>query len=84
MSEGERDQLYLSLRLALLELRSREPLPFIADDLLASFDETRVARALELLAEFARTRQVILFTHHRHVTEIARERLQTAVDVISI
>ena len=84
MSEGERDQLYLSLRLALLELRSSEPLPFIADDLLASFDETRVARALELLAEFAHTRQVILFTHHRHVAEIARERLQMAVDVISI
>jgi uncharacterized protein YhaN len=84
MSEGERDQLYLSLRLALLELRSSEPLPFIADDLLASFDEIRVARALELLAEFAHTRQVILFTHHRHVAEIARERLQMAVDIISI
>lgn len=84
MSEGTRDQLYLSLRLALLELRMAEPLPFIADDLLASFDEKRVAQALELLAEFGRTRQTILFTHHRHVADIAREKLSTAADVVSL
>ena len=49
MSEGARDQLFLSLRLALLELRAVEPLPFIADDLLSSFDEARTARMLGLL-----------------------------------
>jgi uncharacterized protein YhaN len=84
MSTGARDQLYLSLRLALLELRTAEPLPFIADDLLASFDDTRVARALGLLAEFGQSRQAILFTHHRRVAEIAETKLATAVDVISL
>ena len=81
MSEGARDQLYLALRLALLELRRAEPLPFIGDDLLASFDEKRVACALTLLAEFGRGRQAIVFTHHRHVADIARETLGDAADV---
>ena len=43
MSEGTRDQLFLALRLALLELRKAEPLPFIGDDLLRA--STRSARA---------------------------------------
>jgi uncharacterized protein YhaN len=84
MSEGARDQLFLSLRLALLELRGAEPLPFVGDDLLGSFDEARVACALGLLAEFGRSRQAILFTHHRHVAEIAKEALGEQADVIAL
>ena len=84
MSEGARDQLFLSLRLALLELRDAQPLPFVGDDLLASFDEARVACALGLLAEFGRARQTILFTHHRHVADIARDTLRDAVDVVTL
>ncbi|QGM45625.1 ATP-binding protein [Methylocystis heyeri] len=82
MSEGARDQLFLSLRLALLELRAAEPLPFIGDDLLASFDERRTACALGLLAEFGRKRQAILFTHHRHVAEIAQRLPGADIDVV--
>ncbi|BBU62116.1 hypothetical protein MSC49_20510 [Methylosinus sp. C49] len=84
MSEGARDQLFLSLRLSLLELREAQPLPFIGDDLLASFDEARVACALGLLAEFGRARQAILFTHHRHVADIARDTLRDAADVVML
>jgi len=84
MSEGARDQLFLALRLALLELRSGEPLPFIGDDLLASFDDARTARALGLLAEFGHTRQAILFTHHRHVAEISRNLPGANVDLIEL
>ena len=73
LSEGARDQLYLALRVAALEMQAAEaePLPFIADDLLASFDETRAAAALRLLAGLGRQVQVILFTHHAHVAELA-------------
>ncbi|SFK10635.1 YhaN family protein [Methylocapsa palsarum] len=84
MSEGARDQLFLSLRLALLELRSAEPLPFIGDDLLSSFDEDRVAATADLLSDFGRSRQTILFTHHRHVADIAGKRLGAAADVITL
>jgi uncharacterized protein YhaN len=73
LSEGARDQLYLALRVAALEMQAAEaePLPFIADDLLASFDETRAAAALRLLTGLGRQVQVILFTHHAHVADLA-------------
>ncbi|WP_372491037.1 ATP-binding protein, partial [Falsiroseomonas oryziterrae] len=73
LSEGARDQLYLALRVAALQIQAEaaEPLPFIADDLLASFDEARAQAALRLLAELGRQVQVILFTHHAHVAELA-------------
>jgi chromosome segregation protein len=81
LSEGARDQLFLSLRLALLERRAGEPLPFVGDDILASFDDKRTQLTLALLAEFGRTRQAILFTHHGHVAELARE---AGADVVEI
>ena len=54
LSEGARDQLFLALRLALLERRAGEPLPFIGDDILASFDDERTGCTLALLADFGR------------------------------
>ena len=84
MSEGTRDQLFLVLRLALLEQRGGEPMPFIGDDLLASFDETRTGEALDVLAQFGQRSQVILFTHHAHVVDIARARLGGRVDIVTL
>ena len=84
LSEGTRDQLFLALRLALLEHRVAEPLPFIGDDLLASFDEKRTAGTLALLSEFSRNRQVILFTHHLHVAELAAAARDPAIEVIAM
>jgi chromosome segregation protein len=84
LSEGTRDQLFLALRLALLERRTSEPLPFIGDDLLASFDEGRTLAMLRLLAAAGAQRQMILFTHHRHVAELARSIETHPVDVIDL
>jgi uncharacterized protein YhaN len=84
LSEGARDQLFLSLRLALLERRAGEPLPFIGDDLLASFDDARTAQALTLLAEFGQRGQAILFTHHARVAELASGLNRAAVEVIEM
>lgn len=74
MSEGTRDQLYLALRLASLEehFKNRETLPFIVDDILLNFDDQRATAALSVLGEFSRTTQVVFFTHHQHLVEIAR------------
>ncbi len=75
MSEGTRDQLYLSLRLATLEkhLSIGEPMPFIVDDILIGFDDNRTRVCLEVLAELAINTQVLLFTHHRRVLELVSE-----------
>jgi uncharacterized protein YhaN len=73
-SKGSADQLYLSLRLAYLQnrIKSGEPMPLILDDILVDFDDDRAVAALKVLAELAQETQVILFTHHRHVRELAR------------
>ena len=73
MSDGTRDQLYLALRLATLELHLKkgEPLPFVVDDILIAFDDSRTRACLEVLAELSASTQVLLFTHHRRVLELA-------------
>ncbi len=73
MSDGTRDQLFLSFRLASIEqyCAAAEPLPFIADDLLVHFDDERSAATLNLLAEVAQKTQVLLFTHHTSVRDAA-------------
>ena len=84
LSEGTRDQLFLALRLALLECRTSEPLPFIGDDLLSSFDESRTLAMLRLLAAAGQQRQIILFTHHRHVVDLARSVNEQLIEVIDL
>lgn len=84
LSEGTRDQLFLTLRLALLERRTSESLPFIGDDLLASFDDRRTLATLRLLASAGQQRQMILFTHHRHVFDLAASLQSAQVDLIEL
>lgn len=74
MSDGTRDQLYLSLRLATLEwrLEASEPMPFIVDDILINFDDDRSRATLKTLAHFSKKNQVILFTHHRQLIDDAK------------
>ena len=83
LSEATRDQLFLSLRVAAIErfCRENEPLPFIADDLFMTSDEERVLPLLHILAELGRTTQVIAFTHHRHVVDIAKDLTTAGVFV---
>lgn len=73
LSEGTRDQLFLALRVAAIEkhLTTAEPLPFIGDDILQTFDDDRALAALRVLAELSQRTQVIVLTHHRHVVDLA-------------
>jgi len=75
MSDGTCDQLYLALRLASLDtyLEDREPLPFIIDDILIMFDDDRAVAALKTLAHLSERTQVIFFTHHEHLLDLAGE-----------
>jgi uncharacterized protein YhaN len=74
LSEGTRDQLYLSLRLASL-LRYAdlaEPMPLVLDDVLIQFDDERSRAALEVIAELAPRMQILFFTHHARLVDLAR------------
>ena len=78
MSSGTCDQLYLALRVASLEVyfRNHPPVPFIADDVLIHFDDERAAAALQILAGLAHHTQVLLFTHHGHLVQVAERCLE--------
>ncbi|MDA3920915.1 MAG: AAA family ATPase [Salinisphaera sp.] len=81
MSEGTRDQLYLALRIAAIEdyLERATPLPVVADDLFINFDDDRAMAGLDALAGLAEKTQVLFFTHHQHLRDMAVERLGTRV-----
>ncbi|MCA1968773.1 MAG: hypothetical protein LDL42_06555, partial [Rhizobium sp.] len=74
MSKGTRFQLYLALRLAGYEefAASRPAVPFIADDIMETFDEPRSEEVLRLFGEMAKIGQVVYLTHHRHLCDLAR------------
>ncbi|MBF0559952.1 MAG: AAA family ATPase [Nitrospirae bacterium] len=73
MSDGTCDQLFLSLRLASLEryMEHNEPMPFIIDDVLVNFDDDRSEASLRVLADLSKKTQIIFFTHHRHLLDLA-------------
>jgi uncharacterized protein YhaN len=77
MSDGTADQLYLALRLAALDLRraSHPHMPLVLDDVLITSDDERAANILRALARFAEGGQVMIFTHHRHLVDLARAAL---------
>lgn len=75
LSRGTRFQLYLALRVAAYREFTRSgkpPVPFIADDIMESFDDFRAEEALRVLAKMAEVGQVIHLTHHRHLAVIAQ------------
>ncbi|MGQ3335607.1 ATP-binding protein [Hydrogenophaga sp.] len=84
MSEGSRDQLYLALRLAALELQVEQGLnmPLIADDLFINFDDHRTGAGLAVLAELSRKMQVVFLTHHAHLVPLAQEVLGLDLNVV--
>jgi uncharacterized protein YhaN len=66
LSRGTREQLLVSLRLGFIEEyeKKAEPLPVIVDEVLVNFDPKRAEKTAGILYEFAKKRQVIVFTCH--------------------
>ncbi len=80
LSDGSRDQLFLALRIASLErhFENNESIPFIVDDILVNFDDARSRASLEVLGELSRKTQVLFFTHHARVAELAKDVVSPA------
>lgn len=74
LSLGTCQQLYLSLRIALLMTAENvgRAIPIMADDILVNFDEERRHGAVEALKELSARRQVILFTCHEEIVELMK------------
>lgn len=86
LSEGTRDQLFLALRLAALEMQMAgdRPLPFIADDLFVNFHDSRSRAGLAALGQLSRSTQVIFLTHHHHLVDVARECIGADINVLEL
>ena len=73
LSRGTREQLFLSVRLALVaNFASRGiKLPMVLDDVLVNFDAVRAQRAAQVLNEFAADgHQLLIFTCHEHMWQM--------------
>ena len=62
LSIGTIDQLYLSLRLSMLEDLSKEKMPIILDEAFAYYDDERLENILKYLNEKSNNHQIIIFT----------------------
>jgi uncharacterized protein YhaN len=78
LSEGTADQLYLALRLAALQVQ-RQPdrmMPLVLDDVFMTSDDERATHVFQALEKFAAQGQVLVFTHHQHLVDIAARTVQ--------
>ena len=62
LSIGTIDQLYLSLRLSMINELSKEKMPIILDETFAYYDEERLKNILKFLSNTLNEHQVIIFT----------------------
>lgn len=83
LSRGTREQLYLCMRLGLIEeYESRsEPLPIVMDDVLVNFDDSRKAKVIATLKRFAERRQIIVLTCHKASLEAYLEAGATRIEI---
>ena len=77
LSIGTIDQLYLSLRLAMLDEISNEKVPIILDEAFAYFDNDRLKNILIYLTSEFKDRQIIILTCTKREKEILdREKIK--------
>ena len=70
LSIGTIDQLYLALRLSMINEISEESLPIILDEAFAYYDDERLKNIIEFLLEKAENNQIIIFTCTKREQEI--------------
>lgn len=83
LSIGTIDQLYLSLRLSMIDELSEENLPIILDEAFAYYDTERLTNILKYLDEKYKTHQIILFTCTNREKEIL-EKIKVPYNLIEL
>lgn len=70
LSIGTIDQLYLSLRISMIEDISKEHMPIILDEAFAYYDDERLENILRYLTDTYTDHQIIIFTSTKREQEI--------------
>jgi uncharacterized protein YhaN len=80
LSRGTAEQLYLSMRLALVREYANhvDPLPVVFDDIFVNFDSRRSRTTFKAIRELSSTHQVLLFTCHPHLVKQVEEIVPAA------
>lgn len=74
LSNGTWDQVYLSLRLAIIHLIFGEKtIPIILDESFSQYDEIRLKNVLKIFYELSNNKQVILFTCQKREMELLKD-----------
>lgn len=90
LSNGTVDQAYLAIRLAITQLimKDTENLPLFLDDIFMQYDDNRVREGFTFLRDFFRVdekqSQVIMFTCHSYIRDIALEKLGDSVTITTL
>jgi uncharacterized protein YhaN len=74
LSRGRREQLYVAMRVGLLDSLDDvgESLPVLMDDVLVDFDPPSAQETAEVIADLAKRRQVVLLTCHPETVDRMR------------
>ncbi len=69
LSTGAREQLFLAIRMAFIDLHcsEHEPLPVIMDDCFVNFDDQRATNALDVIANWDDSIQTVLLSCHARI-----------------
>lgn len=86
LSRGTQEQLYICVRLGLMEEFSEKNgnLPALFDDVFVNFDDHRAHKAVEALLEFSKKNQVIFFTCHRRILDILNKTGNNTTNIINL
>lgn len=83
LSVGTIDQLYLSLRLSMIDEMSNENMPIILDEAFAFYDESRLENILKFLVKRSEKNQLIIFTCTKREQDIL-DRLGVCYNVVEL
>lgn len=83
LSVGTIDQLYLSLRLSMVEELSEENMPIILDEVFAYYDDERLKNALIFLNEKCKNHQILIFSCTNREKEML-EKLKLEFNIINL
>jgi uncharacterized protein YhaN len=70
LSTGTIDELYLSLRLSMIDDLSKESMPIILDETFAYYDNDRLENILKFINENYKENQILIFTCSNREKEI--------------
>ena len=83
LSIGTIDQLYLALRLSMIDEISEETMPIILDEAFAYYDEIRLENILTFLSEQLGNHQLIIFTCTYRERNIL-DKLQVSYNLVEL